>query len=795
MAATFCGFPLSLLTDDYRQFINQFHSFTDFSESDLWGYSGYGLSHLPLPSVPLPEPPRVGTLVWPTELTRCTYCHCLIHSTNLADIRTALGAGSAGPADLVLTDGTGNIRTFSLRLLCARPLSQITGNGQVFLCTLVDSRWYLRQRTGSIESVPASWGDLLNDLASQLGITLTVDSIDSDYGVPSDRWVFFDKPLSPVLDAVCTVIGHRLVANLDGTFSTQNYETAVDAAGLQTEALVKTAGGLLVQTDLVRSVAASVDVHFPKTVGGAYQSDPHTVTVTLAVLAISEYGTATGVAGQVETINGEVVYDGTNSAAATAYAEQAATDYYRWQLVDLDLTYPAVTQWTPTGAEDRVEWSYQIGRVLTRVVRGPLQTLTGGGFEAGPNSTGGPTAGHPEPLTRVTAVATGGGEFSRRYTVKVVQITDTAGSLNAVDVSPTTTHSNVVELANSVVPVSIDADPLQGIYPLHTSPNGQKYIIADEADYFPSGSGMTSGSGDDFTGSPRRLVYYDEKVQCEEGWLSVYKFPIYQFGNGLIQAAEEEIEWDRIEGCCDCNSGPHTPSGSGSGPSCIEACPQCPDGTSSTLKFTITTVGACNLLYMSSGLKTLYYDPVVGNQCRWSSVIGDETWELYFDTEDEQWLLVAGSGILIYAIDAVDWNCDGGNTLTLVSAECVGADETVTITRVGNPCVVVVGGCPDGHIYTVATFSNKTGACTCFPASITRAGGALGSCGSGQWVTITCEGTTTLDLCCIGSEWALHAIGVGYCTLVSYVAGTIVFDSPVLNCAGASDGTVRITLT
>jgi hypothetical protein len=164
---------------------------------------------------------------------------------------------------------------------------------------------------------------------------------------------------------------------------------------------------------------------------------------------------------------------------------------------------------------------------------------------------------------RVTALTVGGGEFSRRYTVKQVEIVDSGSNRNAADVSPTTTYSDVVELSNSLVPVSVDADPLQGVYPLHTAPDGHRYIIADEANYFPSGSGATSGSGDDFGGSPRRLVGYTEQVRCEEYNLSVYRVPVYQFGNGLITLATDEEEWDRYENCL---------SGGGSNPSilCVE---------------------------------------------------------------------------------------------------------------------------------------------------------------------------------------------------------------------------------
>jgi hypothetical protein len=375
VAASYAGIRLCLLPEDYQSFLEQWHALTDFQEAQLWDFSSTGLDHLPVPPQPTVGAPLLETLVWPVSASRCAYYHCLIDDVGLALINTALGT-TAGPADLVLSDGTGQSRTFSLYKIAARPLSQIAGQGQMYLMTLVDQRWFLRAKTGSVTSEPASWISLFSTLASALGITLTPDSIDADYGTPTAAWVLSEKPLTLLLDAACNRIGHRLVANLDGTFSTVSYATASTAAGVFTTLLTKTAGGLIAATDLVRSVPASVKTVFRNV---STPETPYTVTTSLASLALTEYGAFTGVAGQTATVYGETVYTGSNAAACTSYSTQAATDWYKWNLINLDLTYPGITEWEPTGAEDRIEWRYQTGgRILTRVLRSPFQVLLGG---------------------------------------------------------------------------------------------------------------------------------------------------------------------------------------------------------------------------------------------------------------------------------------------------------------------------------------------------------------------------------------------------------------------------------
>lgn len=374
MALSYSGVRLAILPAEFREWLEHHHALDDFRYSDM-DWSDFGLEHLPIPQWPTWEEVEVGSLYWPTGASRCAFLVGVVDSAGLDAIRTSL-SGSAGPAPLLMTSKqSGSSRTFPLFALPFRPLAQKpNSNKQCFLLPLCDQRWFLREKTGSITSTPGSWSALLANLASQLGITLTTDTIHADYGVPSARWLLNEKPLAPVLDAVCNVIGHRLVANLDGTFSTVTAQTASASQTLLVANRSKLAGGQLVQADLIRSAPAAVKVVFRDQSGGS----PHTVTTTLGSLSLPAYGAATGVSGFTHTIIADLVYDGSNAAACNAYATEAAIDHYLWRLTDLDVTYPAVAEWAPTGAEDRIIWKYFNDRILTRVVRAPFQSMLGG---------------------------------------------------------------------------------------------------------------------------------------------------------------------------------------------------------------------------------------------------------------------------------------------------------------------------------------------------------------------------------------------------------------------------------
>lgn len=106
------------------------------------------------------------------------------------------------------------------------------------------------------------------------------------------------------------------------------------------------------------------------------------------------------------------------------------------------------------------------------------------------------------------------------------------------------------------------------------------------------------------------------------------------------------------------------------------------------------------------------------------------------------------------------------------------------------------GECPDGVTYTTATVSNKTGDCTCLPATLNY-GTATYPIGTlyAAWTTNTCPGNVSWELRCESGLFVLYVGGVA-ATPVSASAAQLVFDTPNLgaNCGGAG-GTARITIT
>lgn len=103
-------------------------------------------------------------------------------------------------------------------------------------------------------------------------------------------------------------------------------------------------------------------------------------------------------------------------------------------------------------------------------------------------------------------------------------------------------------------------------------------------------------------------------------------------------------------------------------------------------------------------------------------------------------------------------------------------------------CLAACGSAPclDQHAYTLLSFTNKTGGCTCLPDTPLIGGAGTGDIVT-QWPgTTTCEGNYGYALHCTDGQYRLEVQGVGYATLVSYTPGTIVYDLPFLLACGGS---------
>ena len=137
-------------------------------------------------------------------------------------------------------------------------------------------------------------------------------------------------------------------------------------------------------SDLAPLAPSSVQVIF----GG---NGGHQKNVTLTSLSLSQYAGVENNSG-TQIILSSFFYDGTNAAALDTAATQIATDFYLWQLAKLDMVFPFLTNWTPEGTSDSIEWcsfgaaddsdtmcSTRVQRANHHTYSDPVDEDTGGG--------------------------------------------------------------------------------------------------------------------------------------------------------------------------------------------------------------------------------------------------------------------------------------------------------------------------------------------------------------------------------------------------------------------------------
>src|SRR5262249_6064950 len=103
----------------------------------------------------------------------------------------------------------------------------------------------------------------------------------------------------------------------------------------------------------------------------------YTVETTLISLSLSEFAGAGGANGSPVIRSGDfATFSGggspTNNTELNALAQQITTDYYRYLMSPLELTYPGV--WSPLmeGLSDLYEWTQTtLGGITTSILRGP----------------------------------------------------------------------------------------------------------------------------------------------------------------------------------------------------------------------------------------------------------------------------------------------------------------------------------------------------------------------------------------------------------------------------------------
>lgn len=228
------------------------------------------------------QPVRSNTLYWPTGASRWGMGFFWCAEEDLADVRTVV-YGEAGDeynaATLSMDDGENTAVETSMWMLPPIPVapqkvtynaSDVATHGLVswlvpvtqadtarerlqdgqpaYLLPLVDARyfWWLKAGNIDVTAGTTTWAQVYTAIASALGISITVETVNSAYLKPPAELSNRYTHLPLLLDAVAHCVGQRFVRKLDGTCSTVGPVAAKAALAVQLALdYARTGGGLL----------------------------------------------------------------------------------------------------------------------------------------------------------------------------------------------------------------------------------------------------------------------------------------------------------------------------------------------------------------------------------------------------------------------------------------------------------------------------------------------------------------------------------------------------------------------
>ncbi len=358
------------------------------SLSDLYDFTrattGGRLAALGFPWLARDFKPKLNVLYWPTGASRWAQGHFLVTDAQLAVIRPKAYASETLTAlPFVLADGANSLPA-SLYMLPPRPLTPLlAGANGLYLLTLVDARffWWDQAATVSVTPGTTTWAQLFAAYAAAMGAAITVDAVPAAYLTPPAGFGTAYEYLPPQLDAAARAVGMKVVVDFDSAVKVVSSATAKSlfTANLALNPVV--AGGLIDLTTDANSDLASV---LPLSVTVVDANNTAT-PVALASLGLLQYAGAATYAGSPVL---RTVLAGAGAQIA-ALASQIASDWYSWRQARPDVVYEGVCPWTPTGVEDRIEWSHRDDGIYTRVQRPPWNERTD--YAPSTSGPGGPT--------------------------------------------------------------------------------------------------------------------------------------------------------------------------------------------------------------------------------------------------------------------------------------------------------------------------------------------------------------------------------------------------------------------
>lgn len=348
----------------------------DRTAPPLFSYPGWGsqgLAHLPIPPKPKSRPLRYNVLEWPVGASRWSTFRGLVGSTSLAGILTATaGTTEPVPAAFTITDDDDAetvLFTTDLHCIDVRPLYTGTTGRELWDITLVCPRyfWWKALADYTPTDVSTTWEDLIDALVFQAsGLVPSISTVPAAYGSPwESRWWVPGCPLPLLIDAACSQVGLRCIYRPAGTVRALDYaavKTLDDTRWTEHSGSVVQGGRLTDGADVAGNTPENYAVAFP--------GDKQVITTgTLASLSLAEYTGVVGVPDTYAWIRADLNAD-TAGAARTAYASQAAEDYYLWALSPTDATFRGIATFSSnaqivSGLEDRVEIEYLPERFTT----------------------------------------------------------------------------------------------------------------------------------------------------------------------------------------------------------------------------------------------------------------------------------------------------------------------------------------------------------------------------------------------------------------------------------------------
>lgn len=426
--------PMADLMDEINRLI-PLDDLNDFSLPST--FPGRNLSAIAdeASSDPKPGPSvKVGQWYYPYGAGRFSVCRMLA----TADQAFAMLPGCSNPKPFVMKavpqgipEGTESAYTIETDMYMLPPRTLMEHGGKydgLYLITLVDERYYFQGSPATLKPHNGTtWLSLIQSLEFDLGISITVPTIDPVYSVPSaDSQFWVNAESAPtMLDAIAYNLGMQIVRAFDGSYSLQDYPAAqasVDASRGAALQVVRIAGGDIFNSGIQGTiqdftqarnaiVPNNVVVTFPKYIYGddpiphflntRYENqrpscwyeesfgDVYSITVPISgsnppwqngPASVNVSG-LTGVSDQYIHTTAKALYQSEvvsvdtfvpiNNSGLQSLAVQIAANLYDSKAASaLDEVYPGTFNWTPEAIHDIIfTYSCRSRLASTRVMR------------------------------------------------------------------------------------------------------------------------------------------------------------------------------------------------------------------------------------------------------------------------------------------------------------------------------------------------------------------------------------------------------------------------------------------